>query len=73
LTLIAKLGTIRPYTRSKAMRARSVSSKQLDEIMQAVQVVHPDIRNAEVVYFDNEYGLQEYLAEKEASNVSTKL
>lgn len=55
------------------MRARSVSSKQLDEIMQAVQVVHPDIRNAEVVYFDNEYGLQEYLAEKEANNVPTKL
>ena len=55
------------------MRARSVSSKQLDEIMQAAQNVHPDIRNAEVVYFDNEYGLQEYLAEKEADNVSTKL
>jgi len=47
------------------MRPRSVSSKQLDEIMLAVQQTLPDVKNADVVYFDNKYGLQEWLAEQE--------
>lgn len=49
------------------MRPRSVSSKELDTIMKAAQEVCPGVKQADVVYFDKEYGLQEFLAEKEQS------
>lgn len=49
------------------MRQRSVSSKDMDTIMKTVQETCPGVKQAEVVYFDKEYGLQEFLAEKEQS------